>query len=163
MGGNGDRHHRRGRGRDTTCRSSRPLLFVSNGEACTVRVALDELTGFERARVSPHYSRGFVTKPPRRHARRARGAARERSILEQYVDRQSGEPARRQACRSGVSAVAVEAFVNGAGELGALEGAGGGVSARRPTFRTLFSAAALSRLWLPSDRAHRCRRKTAHR
>jgi len=30
-------------------------------------------------------------------------------------------------------------------------------------FRTLFSAAALSRLWLPSDPAHRCRRKTARR
>jgi hypothetical protein len=64
---------------------------------------------------SPQYSRGFVTKPLRRHARRARGAARERSILEQYVDRPSGEPARHQACRSGVSAVAVEAFVNTAG------------------------------------------------
>jgi hypothetical protein len=35
--------------------------------------------------------------------------------LKQYVDRPSGEPARRQACRSGVSAVAVEAFVNNAG------------------------------------------------
>jgi hypothetical protein len=45
----------------------------------------------------------------------ARGAAREGSILEQYVDRLSGEPARRKACRSGVSAVAVEAFVNNAG------------------------------------------------
>ncbi|MGH7181281.1 MAG: hypothetical protein ACREJN_04795 [Nitrospiraceae bacterium] len=31
---------------------------------------------------SPHYSRGFVTKPPRRQARRARGAAREGGILE---------------------------------------------------------------------------------
>ena len=37
--------------------------------------------------------------------------------MKQYVDRLSGEPARRQACRSGVSAVAVEAFVNYAGEL----------------------------------------------
>ena len=64
---------------------------------------------------SPHYSRGFVTKPPRRHARRARGAVREGSILEQYVDRLSGEPARRQACRSSVAAVAVEAFVSNAG------------------------------------------------
>jgi micrococcal nuclease len=35
--------------------------------------------------------------------------------LKQYVDRPSGEPARRQACRSDVSAVAVEAFVNNAG------------------------------------------------
>ena len=106
-------------------------------------------------RFSPHYSRGFVTKPPRRQARRARGAVRrgvaspgsfeggvppswgfykgagplvrmgeagfraeptkEGGILEQYVDRLSGEPARRQACRSGVSAVTVEAFVNDAG------------------------------------------------
>ena len=56
-----------------------------------------------------------MTKRLRRHARRARGAARERSILEQYVDRPSGEPARHQACRSGVSAVAVEASVNTAG------------------------------------------------
>ena len=63
----------------------------------------------------PHYSREFVTKPLRREARRARGAARERGILAQYVDRPSGEPARRQACRSGVSAVAVEVFVNNAG------------------------------------------------
>ena len=31
---------------------------------------------------SPHYSREFVTKPPRRHARRARGAAKEGGILE---------------------------------------------------------------------------------
>ena len=34
---------------------------------------------------------------------------------QQYVDRPSGEPARRQACRSDVSAVVVEAFVNYAG------------------------------------------------
>ena len=40
---------------------------------------------------------------------------REGSILKQYVDGPSGEPARRQACHSGVSAVAVEAFVNYAG------------------------------------------------
>ena len=49
--------------------------------------------------MSPHYSREFVTKPPRRHARRARGGAKEGSILEQYVDRLSGEPARRQVRR----------------------------------------------------------------
>jgi len=36
--------------------------------------------------------------------------------LKQYVDLLSGEPARHQACRSGVSAVAVEAFVNDAGQ-----------------------------------------------
>ena len=36
-------------------------------------------------------------------------------MLKQYVDRLSGEPARRQACRSGVPAVAVEVFVNNAG------------------------------------------------
>jgi hypothetical protein len=36
-------------------------------------------------------------------------------MLEQYVDQLSSEPARRQACRSGVSAVAVEVFVNIAG------------------------------------------------
>ncbi|TKB52576.1 MAG: hypothetical protein E8D50_12250 [Nitrospira sp.] len=86
---------------------------------------------------SPHYSREFVTKPPRRHARRARGAQGTGSAVcggacpaarrtgtgtnkkgaspQQYVDRLSGEPARRQACRSGVSTVAVEVFVNNAG------------------------------------------------
>jgi hypothetical protein len=68
-------------------------------------------------RPNPHYSREFVTKPSRRQARRARGTAKEGSILEQYVDRLSGEPARRQACRSGVSAVAVEVFVNNAAIL----------------------------------------------
>src|SRR5881396_2866174 len=31
---------------------------------------------------SPHYSREFVTKPPRRQARRARGAVKEEGILE---------------------------------------------------------------------------------
>ena len=34
---------------------------------------------------------------------------------------------------------------------------------RLPTSQKLFSAAALSRLWPPSDRGCRCRRKTAHR
>ena len=33
-------------------------------------------------RSSPHDSRGFVTKPPRRQARRARGAVKEGGILE---------------------------------------------------------------------------------
>jgi hypothetical protein len=37
------------------------------------------------------------------------------AYLKQYVDRLSGEPVRRQACRSGVSTVAVETFVNNAG------------------------------------------------
>jgi len=32
--------------------------------------------------LNPHYSQEFVTKPPRRYARRARGAAREEGILE---------------------------------------------------------------------------------
>jgi len=64
---------------------------------------------------SPYYSRGFVAKPPRRQARRARGAARPRCVLVQYVEGPSGEPARRQASLSGVSTVAVEAFVNNAG------------------------------------------------
>jgi hypothetical protein len=48
---------------------------------------------------SPDYSREFVPKLPRHHARRARGGAKEGSILEQYVDRLSGEPTRRQARR----------------------------------------------------------------
>jgi hypothetical protein len=56
----------------------------------TVSAALEEMTS-----PSPHYSRGFVTlrpaqgpepspgtKPPRRQARRARGAVREGGILE---------------------------------------------------------------------------------
>jgi hypothetical protein len=89
--------------------------------------------------------RGFVPKPPRRHARRFdrltvlsgawgltpfRASAcgvcprpnrdghrrgRRSQSPEQYVDRLRGEPARRQACRSGMSEVAVEAFVNNAG------------------------------------------------
>ena len=37
------------------------------------------------------------------------------AYLKQYVDRPRGEPARRQACRSGVSEVVVEVFVNNAG------------------------------------------------
>jgi hypothetical protein len=37
---------------------------------------------YVREFTSPHYSREFVTKPPRRHARRARGAVREGGILE---------------------------------------------------------------------------------
>ena len=44
---------------------------------------------------SPHYSREFVTKPLRRHTRRACGAVRPRGVLEQYVEGVSGEPARR--------------------------------------------------------------------
>jgi hypothetical protein len=70
---------------------------------------------------SPHYSREFVTKPPRRHARRACGAEGTGSAVcggacpaapqtgtgakkkgaspQQYVDRLSGEPARRQVRR----------------------------------------------------------------
>jgi len=40
---------------------------------------------------SPHYSRGFVTKPLRRVMRRARAAGKEGSILEPHVDRLSGE------------------------------------------------------------------------
>jgi len=37
------------------------------------------------------------------------------TYVKPYIDRPSGEPARWQACHSGVSAVAVEAFVNYAG------------------------------------------------
>ncbi len=39
------------------------------------------------------------------------------AYLKQYVDRPSGDPARRQACPSDVSAVAVETFVNDAGQI----------------------------------------------
>ena len=45
---------------------------------------------------------------------RAEARGRE-AYLKEYVDRLSDEPARRQACRSGVSSGAVEAFVNNAG------------------------------------------------
>jgi hypothetical protein len=55
-----------------------------------------------------------VTKPLRRVVRRASAAGKEGSILEQYVDRLSGEHARRNS----VSAIAVEAFVNNAGQPG---------------------------------------------
>jgi len=40
---------------------------------------------------------------------------REEGILEQDVDRPSGEPARRQASRSCESAIAAEALMNHAG------------------------------------------------
>jgi hypothetical protein len=43
------------------------------------------------------------------------GAKKKGASPQQHVDRPSGEPARRQACRSAVSAVVVEAFVNNAG------------------------------------------------
>ena len=57
-----------------------------------------------------------MTKPPGRHARRARGAARKGGgILDTVVDRLNDEPTRRQACRIGVSTVAVEVFVKKAG------------------------------------------------
>jgi len=52
-----------------------------------------------------------VTKPLRRVVKRASAAGKEGSILEQYVDRLSGEHARRNS----VSTVAGEAFVNNAG------------------------------------------------
>jgi len=60
---------------------------------------------------SPHFSRGFVTKPLRRVMRRARAARKEGSILEPYVDRLSGKHARRNS----VSAIVVETFANNAG------------------------------------------------
>jgi len=49
--------------------------------------------------------------------RRASAVGKEGSILEQYVDRLSGEHARWNS----VSAVAVEAFVNNAGLTGELQ------------------------------------------
>ena len=70
---------------------------------------------------NPHDSREFVTKPPRRHARQARGgqgtgsavfggacpvalrtgtgAKKKGASPQQYVDQLSGEPARRQVRR----------------------------------------------------------------
>ena len=43
------------------------------------------------------------------------GAKKKGASPQQYVEVASGEPARRQACRSDVSAVVVEVFVNNAG------------------------------------------------
>ncbi|MDF0676455.1 MAG: hypothetical protein P0120_19300 [Nitrospira sp.] len=49
-----------------------------------------------------------------------------KAYLKQYIEVARGEPARRpreargQACRSGVSAVAVEAFMNNVGDLARL-------------------------------------------
>ena len=80
-----------------------------------INIETDTLSSW-RAKAGPHYSREFVTEPLRCQARRAREAVREGAYLREYVDRLSGEPVRRQACRSGVSAVAVEVFVNNAGE-----------------------------------------------
>ena len=52
-----------------------------------------------------------------RYFRTGTGAKKKGASPQRYVDRLRGEPARRQACRSGVSAVAVEAFVNDAGRV----------------------------------------------
>ena len=57
------------------------------------------LIGILATITSPHYSRGFVTKPPRRQARRARGAVRPRCVLVQYVEGPSGAPVCRQVRR----------------------------------------------------------------
>ncbi|TKS62642.1 MAG: hypothetical protein EWM73_02271 [Nitrospira sp.] len=66
--------------------------------------------------------RGEIAKSPcETGARRREGGEADRQTdrqtdrLVQSVDRPSGEPACGQACRGGVSAVAVEAFVNYAG------------------------------------------------
>jgi len=101
-------------------------------------VGMKLLCAIDGSRIpSGHYSREFVTKPLRRQARRACGVwgltpfprlrvvsvpirtgtgtvADDGASPQQYVDRLSGEPARRQACRSGVSAVAAEVFVSNA-------------------------------------------------
>jgi hypothetical protein len=129
-------------------RSRRVLLYKSIGRNDR-KYALSLLAPLADWDTSPHYSRGFVTKAPRRQARRGvdppgsfeggappswgfyrgagppcrsgRGRLQSRACdgreahLTQYVDRPSGEPVRRQACRSDVSAVAVEAFVSDAG------------------------------------------------
>jgi|ERR1041384_7159332 hypothetical protein len=78
--------------------------------ASKVRIVAGSEIGIEPI-TSQHYSRGFVTKPLRRAVRRASAGGKKESILEQYVDRLSGEHARRNS----VSGVAVEAFVNNAG------------------------------------------------
>ena len=61
---------------------------------------------------SPDYSREFVTKPLSATRDGCAEPRRREAYWRQYVDRLSGEPTRRQACRSSVSAVAVEVFVN---------------------------------------------------
>jgi len=59
--------------------------------------------------------RGEIAKSPCETGARRREGGRQTDRLVQSVDRPSGEPACGQACRGGVSAVAVEAFVNYAG------------------------------------------------
>ena len=44
--------------------------------------------------------------------RREKSPGKKAPVPNQYVDRTSGEPAPRQVCHSGISAVAVEAIVN---------------------------------------------------
>jgi hypothetical protein len=86
-------------------RSGVRILYTSE-----VRIVAGSEIGIEPM-TSQHYSRGLTTKPLRRVVRRASAGGKKESILEQYVDRLSGEHARRNS----VSGVAVEAFVNNAG------------------------------------------------
>jgi hypothetical protein len=86
------------------------LLYNSTGRN-NRRPPLFPLAPLADCDTSQHYSRGLMTKPPRQHARLACGAERE-AYLKQSVDRPSRELAHHQACRSDVSAVAVESFVS---------------------------------------------------
>ena len=96
--------------RDTPNEQDRLADFFSILPALTITIMQ---AGARSQVVRPHYSQGFVMKPPRGLTRRARW---KQAYLNQHVDRLNGEPARRQACRSGVSGVAVEDLVNNAGK-----------------------------------------------
>jgi hypothetical protein len=56
--------------------------YLSEGRDTVSRERSLRVATLMGGEISPHYSRGFVTKPPRQQARRARGAVREEGILE---------------------------------------------------------------------------------
>ena len=69
----------------------------SQGGAFTNYINRKATGRFQACCQNPQDSWGFVTKPLRRLARRARGAAREGGVLKEYVDRLSSEPAQPAA------------------------------------------------------------------
>jgi hypothetical protein len=60
------------------------LYHITSGDHACHRVFRDDKNRkmFLALLSSPHDSRGFVTKPPRHQARRARGCAKEGGILD---------------------------------------------------------------------------------
>ena len=69
----------------------------SQGGAFTNYINRKATSRLKVCRQNPQDSWGFVTKPPRRAARRARGGAKEGGVLKEYVDRLSSEPAQPDA------------------------------------------------------------------